>query len=152
MLRKGQLTSDPGVGGGELGLEDCPIGLRRLQFGGKELRPDSLLGIILPSFILLAKELANVLLGALGNTRKRDPSELEEPEEASSLYRKEAKKLEIEIEQKHGNPKTEGRGAYSMWRRITGGALEGPSSGRLEPAIATGRPRVFAEERREEAL
>ena len=49
----------------------------------------------------------NVLLGALGNTRKRDPSELEEPEEASSLYRKEAKKLEIEVEQKRGNPKTE---------------------------------------------
>ena len=71
MLRKGQLTSDPGVGGGELGLEDCPIRLHRLQFGGKVLRPDSLLGIILPSFVLLAKELANVLLGALGNTRKR---------------------------------------------------------------------------------
>jgi hypothetical protein len=32
---------------------------------------------------------------------------LEEPEEASSLYRKKAKKLEIEVEQKHGNPKTE---------------------------------------------
>ena len=71
ILRKGQLTSDPRVGGGELGLEDCPIGLRRLQFGGKVLRPDSLLGIILPSFILLAKELANVLLGALRNTRGR---------------------------------------------------------------------------------
>ena len=71
MLRKGQLTSDPGVGGDELGLEGCPIGLRRLQFGGKELRPDGLLGVILPSFILLAKELANVLLGAIGNTRKR---------------------------------------------------------------------------------
>ena len=71
MLQKRQLTSDPGVGGGELGLEDCPIGLCRLQFGGKVLRPDSLLGIILLSFILLAKELANVLLGALGNTRKR---------------------------------------------------------------------------------
>ena len=71
MLRKGQLTSDPGVGVGELGLEDCPIELRHLQFGGKALRPDSLLGIILPSFVLLAKEWANVLLGALGNTRKR---------------------------------------------------------------------------------
>ena len=57
------------------------------------MRPDSLLGIILPSFILLAKELANVLLGALRNTRKRDPSELEEPEEALSLYRKEAEKI-----------------------------------------------------------
>ena len=54
MLRKGQLTSDPRVGGGELGRENCPIGLHRLQFGGKVLRPDSLLGIILPSFILLA--------------------------------------------------------------------------------------------------
>ena len=71
MLRKGQLTSNPGVGGGELGLEDCPIGLRRLQFGGKVLRLDSLLGIILPSLVLLAKKMANVLLGALGNTRKR---------------------------------------------------------------------------------
>jgi len=71
MLRKGQFTSDPGVGGDELGLEGCPIGLRRLQFGGKVLRPDSLLGIILLSFVLLTKELANVLLGALGNTRER---------------------------------------------------------------------------------
>ena len=93
MLRKGQLTSNPGVGGGELGLEDCPIGLHRLQFSGKELRPDGLLGVILPSFILLTKELANVLLGTLRNTRERGPSELEEPEEALSLYRKEAEKI-----------------------------------------------------------
>ena len=71
ILQKGQLTSDPRVGGSELGLEGCPIRLRRLQFGRKELRPDSLLGIILPSFVLLVKELVNVLLGALGNTRKR---------------------------------------------------------------------------------
>ena len=71
MLRKGLLTSNPGVGSGELGLESCPVGLRRLQFGGKELRPDGLLGVILPSFILLVKELANVLLDALGNTRER---------------------------------------------------------------------------------
>ena len=71
ILQKGQLTSDPRVGGGELGLEVCPIELRCLQFGGKILRPDSLLGIILPSFVLLVKELANELLGALGNTGKR---------------------------------------------------------------------------------
>ena len=71
MLRKRLLTSNPGVGSGELGLEGCLVRLRRLQFGGKELRPDGLLGVILPSFILLAKELANVLLGALGNTRGR---------------------------------------------------------------------------------
>ena len=48
-----------------------------------------------------------------GTPGKGGPSELEEPEEASSLHRKEAKKLEIEAEQKHGNPKTEERGAYS---------------------------------------
>jgi len=81
MLRKGRLTSNPGVGGGELDLEGCPIGLRRLQFGSKELRPDGLLGVILPSFILLVKELANVLLGALRNTREGGPSEPEESEE-----------------------------------------------------------------------
>ena len=87
-----------------------------------------------------------------GTPGKGGSSELEEPEEASSLYRKEAKKLEIEVEQKHGNLKTEERGAYSTRRQIAGGALEGPSSGRLEPAIATGRSRIFSEERREEAL
>ena len=87
-----------------------------------------------------------------GTPGKGGPSELEEPEEASSLYRKEAKKLEIEVEQKHGNPKMEERGTYSMRQRIASGALEGPLSGRLEPDIATGRPRVFADEGREEAL
>ena len=90
-----------------------------------------------------------VLSGTLG---KGGPSELEEPEEALSLYRREAEKLEIKVEQKHGNPKMEERRAYSTRRRIAGGALKGPSSGRLEPAIATGRPRVFAGERRKEAL
>ena len=87
-----------------------------------------------------------------GTPGKGGPSELEEPEEALSLYRKEAEKLETKIEQKHDNPKAEERRAYSTRRRIAGRAAEGPSSGRLEPAIATGRPRVFAEERREEAL
>ena len=87
-----------------------------------------------------------------GTPGKEGPSELEEPEEALSLCRKEAEKLKIKVEQKYGNPKTEERGAYSTWRRIAGGALEGPSSGRLEPAIATGRPRVFAGGRRKEAL
>ena len=48
-----------------------------------------------------------------GTPEKGGPSELEEPEEALSLYRKEAEKLYIEVEQKHGNPKTEERGAYS---------------------------------------
>ena len=50
--------------------DDCPVGLRHLQFGGEALRPDGLLGVILPSFILLAEKLANVLLGVFGDTRK----------------------------------------------------------------------------------
>ena len=54
-----------------MGPDNGPVGLCLLQFGGETLRPDDLLGVILPSFVLLAKELANVLLGALGNTRKR---------------------------------------------------------------------------------
>ena len=51
-----------------MGPDNGPVGLCRLQFGGETLRPDGLLG--LRSVVLLAKELANVLLGALGNTRK----------------------------------------------------------------------------------
>jgi hypothetical protein len=72
MLRKVLLTSNPRDGGGELGLEDCLIGLCRLQYSCKELRLDGLLGVILPRFILLAKELVNVLLGSLRNTRERE--------------------------------------------------------------------------------
>jgi len=47
--------------------------LHRFQFGGEALRPDGLLGVVLPSLVLLAKELANELLGALRNTRERGP-------------------------------------------------------------------------------
>ena len=54
-----------------MGPDNGPVGLCHLQFGGEALRPDGLLGVVLPSFVLLAKELANVLLGALRNTRER---------------------------------------------------------------------------------
>ena len=40
-----------------------------------------------------------------GTPGKGGPSELEEPEQVSSLHRKEAEKLEIEVEQKHGRPR-----------------------------------------------
>jgi len=53
-----------------LGPDNGPVGLCRLQFGGETLRPDGLLGVILPSFILLAKKLANKLLGALQDVRE----------------------------------------------------------------------------------
>ena len=56
-----------------MGPDDCPVRLRRLQFGGEALRPDGLLGVVLPSLVLLAKELANEFLGALRNTKKRGP-------------------------------------------------------------------------------
>ena len=70
-----------------------------------------------------------------GTPGKGGPSELEEPEEASSLYRKETRKLEIKVERKHSNPKTGERRAYSTWRRIAAGALEGTSSGCLDPPL-----------------
>ena len=70
-----------------MGPDNCPIGLRRFQFGGKALRPDGLLGVVLPSLIFLAKELANEFFSALRNTREGGPSELgeSEEEEVSSL-------------------------------------------------------------------
>ena len=68
-----------------MGLDNGSVGLCRLQFGGEALRPDGLFGVILPSFILLTKEMANELLGALRDVRERGPSESEEPKEASSL-------------------------------------------------------------------
>ena len=60
MLRKKRLTGDPGVSGGKLGPDDGPISLCCLQFGGEALRPDGLLRVVLPSLILLLKELADV--------------------------------------------------------------------------------------------
>ena len=50
--------------------DDCPVGMRHLQFGGKALRPDGLLGVILSSFILLVEKLANVLLRVFEDTRE----------------------------------------------------------------------------------
>jgi hypothetical protein len=44
--------------------------LRHLQFDGEALRPDGLLGVVLPSFVLLADKLANVLLGVFRDTRE----------------------------------------------------------------------------------
>ena len=49
-------------------MDDYLVGLRRLQFGGEALRPHGLLGVVLPSFILLVEELVNVLLGVFGDT------------------------------------------------------------------------------------
>ena len=51
--------------------DNGPVSLCCLQFGGKALRPDGLFGVVIPSFILLAKELVNKLLGALWDVRER---------------------------------------------------------------------------------
>jgi hypothetical protein len=79
----------------------------------------------------------------------KGPSELEESEEegASSLCKDWRLVLgqSIMIGDKR-------RGVYPRRHWIAGGALEGPSSERLMPAIATGRPRVFAEGRRRKVL
>ena len=53
-----------------MSLDDHPFGLRHLQLGGKALRPDGLLGVILLSFVLFTEKLANILLGVFRDTRK----------------------------------------------------------------------------------
>jgi len=54
-----------------LGPDNGPVGLCFLQFGGEALRPDGLLGVVLPSFVFLVKKLADELHGTLGNARER---------------------------------------------------------------------------------
>ena len=56
-----------------MGPDNGPVGLCRLQFGGEALRPDGLLGVVLPNFVFLVKKLADELHGALGNARERGP-------------------------------------------------------------------------------
>ena len=53
-----------------MGPDNCPIGLRRFQFGSEALRPDGLLGVVLPSLVLLSKKLADEFLGVFGDTGK----------------------------------------------------------------------------------
>ena len=121
------------------------------QFGGKELRPNGLLGVILPSFILLTKELANEFLGALRDVRERGALRIGGTKRSVITSQGKTKKLKIEVEQKHGNPRWKRR-TYSKRRWIAGGASEGPSLEHLKPAIATGKPRVFVGGRRKEML
>ena len=51
-----------------MGSDNGPVGLCCLQFGGEALRPDGLLGVVLPSFVFLVKKLADVLHGAFVGT------------------------------------------------------------------------------------
>ena len=53
-----------------MGPDDHPVRLRRLQLDGEALRPDGFLGIVLVGFVLLSKELADVLHGAFIGTRE----------------------------------------------------------------------------------
>ena len=134
-----------------MGPDNGPVGLCRLQFGGEAVRPDGLFGVILPSFILLTKKLVNELLGGLRDVRERGALRIGGTRRSIVTTRGKTKKLKIEVEQKHGNPRWKRR-TYSKWWQITGGASEGPSSERLKPAIATGKPRVFVGGRRKEML
>ena len=87
-----------------MGPDDCPVGLSHLQFGGETLRPDGLLGIILPSFILIAEKLANVLLGVFGDTGKGRTLRIGGVGERRSIIAaQEIQKLKIKIEQMYGN-------------------------------------------------
>ena len=60
-----KLTSNSGVGGGELSADDRPIGLRHLQFSGETVRPLGLLEVVLASLVLLPEKLADVLASFL---------------------------------------------------------------------------------------
>ena len=60
-----KLTSNSGVGGGELGTDDRPVRLCHLQLGGEAMRPLGLLGVVIASLVLLSEQLADVLSGAL---------------------------------------------------------------------------------------
>ena len=53
-----------------MGPDDRPVRLCRLQLEGQALRPDGFLGIVLAGFILLSKELADVLHGAFVGTKE----------------------------------------------------------------------------------
>ena len=53
--------------------------MRRFQFGGEALRPDGLLGVVLPSLVFLAKELANEFFGALRNPKEGGPPSQRSP-------------------------------------------------------------------------
>jgi len=70
LCEKEKLRGNPGVGGGELSPDNCPVRLRHLQLGGEALRPYGLLRVILPSFVLLSEKLVNVLFGVFIDTRK----------------------------------------------------------------------------------
>ena len=132
-------------------MDNGPVGLCRLQFGGEAVRPDGLFGVILPSFILLTKELANEFLGALRDVREMGALRIGGTKRSVITSLGKTKKLKIEVEQKHGNPRWK-RWTYSKRRQIAGGASEGPSSEHLKPAIATRKPRVFVGGRRKEML
>ena len=82
--------------------DDCPVGLRHLQFGGEALRPDGLLGVILPSFILLAEKLANVLLGVFRDTREGRTFRIRGVKRRRSVVAAQrTKKLKIKIKQEY---------------------------------------------------
>ena len=84
--------------------DDCPVGLRHLQFYSEALRLDGLLGVILPSFILLVEKLANVFFGVFGDTRKGRTLRIGGVgRRRSVIAAQEIKKLKIKIEQKYGN-------------------------------------------------
>ena len=75
---KEELIGNLGVSGGELGPDDSPVGLRHLQLGSEALRPDGLLGVILPRLVLVSEKRENVLTGVFidtmeGNLRLRGP-------------------------------------------------------------------------------
>ena len=86
-----------------MGPDNGPVGLCCLQFGGEALRPDGLLGVVLPSFVFLAKKLADELHGALGDTRERGPLRTGGVRRRGGVIA--VQRLEIKTRQEYGNQK-----------------------------------------------
>ena len=68
MHEEEKLTSNSGVGGGELGADDRPVRLCHLQLGGEALRPLGLLGVVLAGLVFLSEQLADLLASVLVDT------------------------------------------------------------------------------------
>ena len=77
--------------------DDRAVRLHHLQFGSEALRPDGLLGVVLPSFILFSEKLADVFHGAFVGTRE-GPLRIGGVGRRSDIATQEIKKLEIKIE------------------------------------------------------
>ena len=113
-----------------MGPDDCSVGLRRLEFGGKALRPDGLLGVVLASFVLFLEKLANVLHSAFVGTRE-GALRVGGVKRGVVASQEKTKKLEIEVEQETWRSKVKEGGLLQVTADRLG-SVRGAFIGTLE--------------------